>query len=41
MQIEKMSVPLYPKVEATMSDPKKAMAYQQNKMAFASADLDQ
>jgi hypothetical protein len=24
-----------------MSDPKKALAYQQNKMALASADLDQ
>jgi hypothetical protein len=31
---------LYPKVDASMSDPEKAMAYQHNKTAFASADLD-
>ncbi len=41
MQIGKTSVPLYPKIDATMSDPEKAMAYQQNKTALASADLDQ
>jgi hypothetical protein len=41
VQIGKMSIPLYPKVVATMSDPQKAMAYQQNKMALASANLDQ
>jgi hypothetical protein len=34
-------VPLYPKVGATISDPEKAMAYQQNKTALASTDLDQ
>ncbi len=32
---------LYPKVDASMSDPKKALAYQQNWAALASADLDQ
>jgi hypothetical protein len=40
-QTGKTSISLYPKVDATMSDPKKAMAYQQNKTALASADLDQ
>ncbi len=34
-------MPLYPKVDATMSDPEKAMAYQQSKTALASANLDQ
>jgi hypothetical protein len=34
-------MPLYLKVNATMSDPEKTMAYQQNKTALASADLDQ
>ena len=32
---------LYPKVDASMSDPEKAMAFQQNKTALASAELDQ
>jgi hypothetical protein len=41
VKIGKTSIPLYPKVDATMSDPEKAMAYQQNKTALASADLDQ
>jgi hypothetical protein len=41
VQIGKTSVPLYPKVDATMSDPEKTMACQQNKAAIASADLDQ
>jgi hypothetical protein len=39
--IVKTSVSLYPKVDASMSDPKKAMAFQQNKTALASAELDQ
>ena len=39
--IGKTSVSLYPKVDASMSDPKKAMAFQQNKTALAAADLDQ
>ena len=39
--IGKTSVSLYPKVDASMADPKKAMAFQQNKTALASADLDQ
>jgi hypothetical protein len=41
LQIGKTFIPLYPKVDATVSDPKKAMAYQQNKTALASTDLDQ
>ena len=41
MQIGRMSVPLYPQMDATMSDPEKAMAYQQSKTALASANLDQ
>ena len=41
MIIGKTSVSLYPKVDASMADPKKAMAFQQNKTALASADLDQ
>ena len=32
---------LYPKVDASMSDPEKVMVFQQNKTALASADLDQ
>ena len=39
--IGKTSVSLYPKVDATMSDPEKALAYQQNRTALATADLDQ
>jgi len=41
VSIGKTSVSLYPKVNASMADPEKAMAFQQNKTAFASADLDQ
>jgi hypothetical protein len=41
VQIRKTTMPLYPKVNATMSDQEKAMAYQQNKTAFAFANLDQ
>jgi hypothetical protein len=39
--IGKTSVLLYPKVDPTMPDPEKALAYQQNCAALASADLDQ
>jgi len=39
--IGRTSVSLYPKVDPTMSDPEKAMAYQQNCTALATADLDQ
>jgi hypothetical protein len=35
------SVLLYPQVNEKMTDPEKAMAYQHNKTALASADLDQ
>ena len=41
VSIGKTTVSLYPKVDASMSDPEKAMAYQQNKTALSSADLDQ
>jgi hypothetical protein len=41
VSIGKTSVLLYPKVDAYMSEPEKAMAFGQNKMALASADLDQ
>jgi hypothetical protein len=41
VSIGKTSVSLYPKVDASMADPEKAMAFQQNKTALASADLDQ
>jgi len=41
MSIGKTAVTLYPKVDASMSDPEKAMAFQQNKTALASANLDQ
>ena len=41
MSIGKTSVSLYPKVDASMADPEKAMAFQQNKTALASADLHQ
>jgi hypothetical protein len=37
----KTSVSLNPKVDASMSDPEKVMAFQQNKMALALADLNQ
>jgi hypothetical protein len=39
--IGKTSVSLYPKVDASMSNPEKALAYQQNRAALAGADLDQ
>ncbi len=39
--IGRTSVSLYPKVDASMSDPEKALAYQQNRAALAGADLDQ
>jgi hypothetical protein len=39
--IGKTSVSLYLKVDASMSDPEKAMAFQQNKTALALAELDQ
>jgi len=41
VSIGKTSVSLYPKVDASMGDPEKAMAFQQNKTALTSADLDQ
>ena len=34
-------VSLYRKVDESMSDPKKAFAYQHNRNALAGADLDQ
>jgi hypothetical protein len=39
--IGKTSVLLYPKVDTTMSDLEKALAYQQNCTALATANLDQ
>jgi hypothetical protein len=39
--IRRTSVSLYLKVDASMSDPEKALAYQQNWAALADADLDQ
>jgi hypothetical protein len=39
--IGRTSVSLYPKVDPTMSDTEKAMAYQQNRTALATANLDQ
>jgi hypothetical protein len=39
VSIGKTSISLY--LGASMSDPEKAMAFQQNKTALASADLDQ
>ncbi len=41
VSIGKTSVLLYPKIVASMSDPEKAMVFQQNKTALASAELDQ
>jgi hypothetical protein len=41
VSIGKTSVSLYSKVDASMGDPEKAMAFQQNKTALSSADLDQ
>ncbi len=35
------SVSLYLKVDSSMTDPKKVMAFQHNKAALASADLNQ
>ena len=39
--IGRTSVSLYPKVDSSMTDPEKALAYQHNKTALASADLNQ
>jgi hypothetical protein len=39
--IVKTSVSLYPKVDPSMSDPEKVLAYQQNRTALATAILDQ
>ncbi len=33
-------VSLYPKVDLSMTDAEKALAFQQNKLALASTDLD-
>ena len=41
VSIGKTSVLLYPKVDASTTNPEKAMAFQQNKTALASAGLDQ
>jgi hypothetical protein len=41
VSIGKTSVLLYPKVETSMSDPEKAMAFQKNKTALALANVDQ
>ncbi len=41
VSIGRTSVSLYPKVDASMSEPKKALAYQQNWAALAGSDLDQ
>ena len=41
VSIGKTSVSLYPKVAASMTDPEKAMAFQQNKTALTLADLNQ
>jgi hypothetical protein len=41
VSIGKTSVLLYPKVDASMSDPEKAMAFQKNKTTLTLADLDQ
>jgi hypothetical protein len=41
VSIGKTSVSLDPKVNASMTDPEKTMAFQQNKTALASADLNQ
>jgi hypothetical protein len=39
--IGRTSVSLYPKVDSSMTDPEKALAYKHNKTVLASADLDQ
>jgi hypothetical protein len=41
VSIGRTSVPLYRKVDETMSDPEKALAFQHNRTALAGADLDQ
>ncbi len=41
LSIGRTSVSLYRKVDETMSDPEKALAFQHNKTALAGADLDQ
>jgi hypothetical protein len=41
MSIGKTLVSLYPKVDASMADPERALAFQQNKRALILANLDQ
>jgi hypothetical protein len=41
VSIGRTSVSLYKKVDESMSDPKKALAFQHNRTALAGADLDQ
>ena len=41
VSIGRTSVSLYKKVDKSMSDPKKALAFQHNRTALAGADLDQ
>jgi hypothetical protein len=41
VSIGRTSVSLYQKVDESMSDPEKALAFQHNRTALASADLDQ
>ncbi len=41
VSIGRTSVSLYCKVDETMSDPEKALAFQHNRTALAGADLDQ
>ena len=41
MSIGGTSLSLYRKVDETMSDPEKALAFQHNRTALACADLDQ
>ena len=41
VSIGRSSVSLYRKVDETMSDPEKALAFQHNRTALAGADLDQ
>jgi hypothetical protein len=41
VSIGRTSVSLYRKVDESMSDPEKALAFQHNRTALASADLDQ
>ena len=39
--IGRITIPLYPRVDGTMSDGEKALAYQHNRTALANSDLDQ